>query len=52
MTRIIEKNVAELIMLVVITLVLMSSCGSTREMKACCERTSHEIYKYEGLTVE
>jgi len=43
---------AIMILAALILVMSMSGCGSTGEMKACCERTSHEIYKYEGLIVE
>ena len=52
MTRIVEKNVAELIMLGLIATILLSSCGSAKEMKKCCKQTVQEVYEYEGLTVE
>ena len=51
MTKVIEKNVAELIMIAMATLILMSSCGSTEEMKDCCKKTVQEVYEYEGLVV-
>ena len=35
MTKVIEKNVAELIMIAMATLILMSSCGSTSPHHAC-----------------
>ena len=30
-----------------IFLLSMSSCGSSKEMKKCCEKTANEVYKYE-----
>jgi len=51
MKKIIEKNVAEIIMLSLFTVVFMSSCGSTEEMKDCCKKTVQEVYEYEGLVV-
>ena len=33
--------------LIISTLLLMSSCGSTKEIKKCCEKTVNEVYKYE-----
>ena len=47
----IERNVAEIIMLSLFTVVFMSSCGSTKEMKGCCKKTVQEVYEYEGLVV-
>ena len=51
MKKMIEKNVAEIIMLSLFTVVFMSSCGSTEEMKDCCKKTVQEVYEYEGLVV-
>jgi len=52
MSKIIERNVAELIMVGVISLILMTSCGSTKEIKECCKKTAQKVYEYEGLTIE
>ena len=38
MKKMIEKNVAEIIMLSLFTVVFMSSCGSTKEIKDCCDK--------------
>ena len=51
MKKMIERNVAEIIMLSLFTVVFMSSCGSTKEMKDCCKKTVQEVYEYEGLVV-
>ena len=47
MVRVIERNVAEIIMLSLFTIVFMSSCGSTEEMKDCCKKTVQDVYEYE-----
>ena len=36
------------IILVIVVIMAMSSCGSTRKMKKCCEKTVNEAYKYEN----
>ena len=51
MSKIIEKNVAELIVLGIFLIILLSSCGSTNKVKKCCQKTGQEVYEYEGLTV-
>ena len=43
---------AIMILLVLITIMSMSSCGSTGEMKKCCKKTSQAVYEYEGWIVE
>ena len=35
MTRIVEKNVAELIMVAIFSIILLSSCGTTAPHHAC-----------------
>ena len=52
MIKIIEKNVAELIMLGILLIILLSSCGSTNKLKKCCQKTVQEVYEYEGLIIE
>ena len=52
MTKIIERNMAELIVLTITALVLMSSCGSTEKVKDCCKKTAQEVYEYEGLVMD
>ena len=51
MTRVIERNVAEIIMIGVFLTVFLSSCGNTKEMKECCKKTVQEVYEYEGLVM-
>ena len=51
MKKIIERNVAEIIMLSLFAVVFMSGCGSTKETKDCCKKTVQEVYEYEGLVV-
>ena len=36
------------IILIIVVIMAMSSCGSTKEMKKCCEKTANEVYKYEN----
>ena len=52
MTKILERNAAELIMVVLTTIILLSSCGSTQEMKECCKKTAQEVYEYEELVMD
>ena len=40
------------ILLVLAMLLLTSSCGSSKQMKKCCEKTAQEVYEYEGLMVK
>ena len=40
------------IVLAMIVIMAMSSCGSTKQMKKCCEKTVNEVYKYEGEKVK
>jgi hypothetical protein len=35
------------IILIIVVIMAMSSCGSTKEIKKCCEKTVNEVYKYE-----
>ena len=51
MKKIIERNLAEIIVISVIAL-SFSSCGSTQEMKKCCKQTVQEVYEYEGLVMD
>ena len=46
MRRVADNYTAEIIILVVITVMLLTSCGST---KKCCIKTANEVYKYEGM---
>ena len=52
MSKVIEKNVAELIVLTIFLIVFLSSCGNTKEMKKCCKQTAQEVYEYEGWTID
>ena len=51
MSKIIERNLAEII-IISIFIIAFSSCGSTKEMKECCKKTAQEVYEYEGLVVD
>ena len=52
------RNVVVLSAIILATLImLMSSCGSTKQlkekpMKKCCEKTAQAVYEYEGLIVK
>jgi len=46
MRRVADNYTAEIIILIVITVMLLTSCGST---KKCCIKTANEVYKYEGM---
>ena len=52
MTKIVEKSIAEIIIIGLITIVFLSSCGNTKEMKDCCKKTAQEVYEYEGWTID
>jgi hypothetical protein len=52
-----EKNLNRIytlsgVILIIIVIMAMSSCGTTKEIKKCCEETTQEIYIYEGLYVD
>ncbi len=46
MRKVADNYTAEIIILVVITIMFLTSCGST---KKCCIKTANEVYKYEGM---
>ncbi len=46
MSKVRENYIAEIIVVLVITIILLTSCGST---KKCCIKTANEVYKYEGM---
>ena len=46
MHKIKDNYTAEIIVIIVFTIALLSSCGST---KKCCIKTANEVYKYEGM---
>tara|TARA_R100001230_G_C5562497_1_gene86673 strand:- start:316 stop:513 length:198 start_codon:yes stop_codon:yes gene_type:complete len=55
MKKIIEKNLAELIVTTVF-IICFSSCGSTKQiqekpMKECCKKTAQAVYEYEEWVV-
>ena len=52
MSKVIEKNVAEIIIIGVFLIVFLSSCGSTNKVKKCCAKTAQEVYEYEGLIIK
>ena len=35
------------LVLLMTVIMAISSCGSTKEIKKCCEKTVNEVYKYE-----
>ena len=52
-----EKNLNRIytlsgVILIIIVIMAMSSCVSTKQTKKCCEKTAQEIYIYEGLYVD
>ena len=55
MKKIIEKNLAELIVATVF-IICFSSCSNTKKiqeepMKECCKKTVQAVYEYEGWVV-
>jgi len=46
MTKIKDNYLAEVIIVTVVTLMSLTSCGGT---KKCCIKTIDEVYKYEGM---
>ena len=36
--------------IIIIGIVVLSSCATTKVDKECCKKTAQEVYKYEGLT--
>ena len=46
MSKIRDNYLAEIIVIIVIATMLLTSCGST---KKCCVKTANEVYKYEGM---
>ena len=55
MKKIIEKNLAELIVTTVF-IICFSSCSNTKQiqeeqMKECCKKTVQAVYEYEGWVV-
>ena len=40
------------VIMVIIVIMLISSCGSTKELKKCCEETVKEVNIYEELYVD
>ena len=55
MKKIIEKNLAEIIVITVF-IVCFSSCSNTKQtqeepMKECCKKTVQAVYEYEGWVV-
>jgi len=55
MSKVRDNYLAEIIIVLVITVMLVSSCGSTytcpsyASNKKCCIKTANEVYKYEGM---
>jgi len=46
MHKIKENYTAEIIVIIVFAIALLSSCGG---IKKCCIKTANEVYKYEGM---
>ena len=46
MSKVRDNYLAEVIILVVITVMFLTSCSGT---KKCCVKTANEVYKYEGM---
>ena len=46
MSKVRDNYLAEVIILVVITVMFLTSCSGT---KKCCIKTANEVYKYEGM---
>ena len=51
-----ERNVAEIIMIALFLVVMLSSCGISKkiqeeQMKECCKKTAQAVYEYEGWVV-
>ena len=46
MSKIKDNYLAEILIVLVITTMLLTSCAST---KKCCIKTANEVYKYEGM---
>ena len=46
MSKIKDNYLAEILIVLVITTMLLTSCGST---KKCCIKTANEVYKYVGM---
>ena len=38
--------------IIIIGMVVLSSCTTTKVDKKCCKKTVQEVYEYEGLTIE
>ena len=51
-----RNMVLSTIILLTLLIVLLSSCGSTKQLKEkpikeCCKKTAQAVYEYEGLIV-
>ena len=46
MRRVADNYTAEIIILIVIAIMFLTSCSGT---KKCCIKTANEVYKYEGM---
>jgi len=46
MHKVRDNYTAEIIITIVILVMTLTSCGST---KKCCIKTANEVYKYEGM---
>ena len=55
MHKVRDNYTAEIIILIVIATMFLTSCGSTytcpsyASTKKCCIKTANEVYKYEGM---
>ena len=52
-----RNAVLSTIILLTLLIVLLSSCGSTKQLKEkpikeCCKKTAQAVYEYEGLIVK
>ena len=52
-----RNMVLSTIILLTLLIVLLSSCGSTKQLKEkpikeCCKKTAQAVYEYEGLIVK
>ena len=46
MSKIKDNYLAEIIIILVVATMLLTSCGGT---KKCCIKTANEVYKHEGM---
>ena len=57
MHKVKDNYIAEIIIAIVVSVMILTSCGSTytcpsyASNKKCCIKTANEVYEYEGLIV-